>query len=159
VSEYADLVAVMPCDETLLADLGRAVWAAARLHAGVRDALNAIEGVPSDAPFIDYTLGRAITELEQRARRLDPPRTEQVVTWCRTVGRPAKDARDQVMHAITYTDPDGRQALMTNDHAAPGRFLIPELQEVTGQLIHAAMTLPRPPYDTPVQPQVLKPAA
>jgi len=159
VSEDADLVAGMPCDQTLLADLGRVVWAAARLHAVVRDALNAIDGVPSDDSFSEHTLGQAIAQLEQRARHLPRRSRTEVTSWCRTVGRPAKTGRDQVLHAITYTDPDGRQALMTNDHSAPGRFLIPELQEVTAQLVHAAMTLPRPPYDTPAQPQALEPAA
>jgi len=159
VSEDADLVAGMACDQTLLADLGRVVWAAARLHAVVRDSLNAIEGVPSDGPFIDHTLGQAISQLEQRARRLPPPARSEVITWCQTVGRLAKNARDQVMHAITYTDPDGRQALMTNDHSPPGRFLVPELRQVAGRLVHASTTLLRPPYDPPAQPKALEPAA
>lgn len=144
---WAALASGMPCDEGLLAEVGRVHWAAARLHAGVRDAINFIDGAPSDAPFRDWTLGSAITKLEQRAQKfVDGPDRDALIRWCRDVGRPAKHHRDAVAHAITYTATDGRQAIMTNDHSTPGRFERDQLHEVTGRLVDASMRLPPPPY-------------
>lgn len=105
----AALASGMPCDEDRLAEVGRVHWAAARLHAGVRDAINFIDRAPSDALFRDWTLGSAITQLEQRAQKfVDGPDQDALIRWCRDVGRPAKHHRDAVAHAITYTATDGR---------------------------------------------------
>ncbi|XKH54837.1 hypothetical protein LG284_07700 [Citricoccus nitrophenolicus] len=128
----------MPCDKDLLVELGRVTWAAARLHAGVRDAINRHDGNPSDEPFA-RTLGQAVSGLESRASSAG--RADQV-DWVKTVGRPAVKMRNDVTHAVTYTATDGRQAIGTVDHSAPGRFLRQELRQVTLHLIHASMTLP-----------------
>jgi hypothetical protein len=132
-------IAAMPCDDDLLADLGRVAWAAARLHAGVRDAINTHVGAPSDAPF-EKTLGGAIADLEKLATAAG--RQDQV-DWVLQIGRPASKRRNSVIHAVTFTAGDGKQALGTVDGSSPGRFLVPELQGVTGALIDASRTLPR----------------
>lgn len=129
----------MPCDFELLTELGRVTWAAARLHAGVRDAINRHDGRPSDEPFTK-TLGQAVGVLERRARSAG--RTDQI-EWILGIGRPAVKRRNAVTHAVTYTAPDGRQAIRTVDHTAPGRFLRDELRKVSRHLIHASMTLPK----------------
>lgn len=131
-------VDTMPCDPELLVELGRVTWAAARLHAGVRDAINRLNGLPSDEPFTK-SLGQAVNALEHAARQAG--RYDQV-DWTATIGRPAVHRRNAVVHAVTYTAPDGRQAIGTVDHSAPGRFLRDDLREVSLHLIHASMTLP-----------------
>lgn len=128
----------MPCDDNLLVELGRVTWAAARLHACVRDAINRHDGQPSDDPFT-RTLGQAVCYLESRAQRV---RRADQVDWVTTVGRPAVKMRNSVTHAVTFTALDGRQAIGTVDHSAPVRFLREELRLVTLHLIHASMTLP-----------------
>jgi DNA polymerase III epsilon subunit-like protein len=128
----------MPADGDLLVELGRVTWAAARLHAGVRDAINRHHGAASDAPFTK-TLGQAVTTLEQLARSAG--RTDQL-DWVALVGRQSVKRRNAVIHAVTYTASDGKQAMGTVDHSRPGRFLAPDLREVTLHLIHASMTLP-----------------
>ena len=50
MNEDADVVARMPIDPDLLVPLGKVMWAAIRLHAGVRDSINAVENSPSDEP-------------------------------------------------------------------------------------------------------------
>ena len=72
------------------------------------------------------------------------------------MARPAKNARDQVLHAVTATTPDGHQALTATDPSGPGPFTAADLKEVAGQLLHATLTLPRPPYTTP-QVQAVEP--
>lgn len=62
---YVDTV---PCDKEPLTELGRVSWAAARLHAGVRDAIDRHDGAASDEPFTK-TLGQAVKMLETRARQ------------------------------------------------------------------------------------------
>jgi hypothetical protein len=128
----------MPSDPDLLVELGRVAWAAARLHAGVRDANNRHHGLPSDEP-LEATLGQAIAELERLAH--GSSRADHV-DWVQFSGRPASRSRNAVIHAVTYTAEDGRQAIGTVDHSTPGRFLAPELRQVTLSLIQAAMTLP-----------------
>lgn len=128
----------MPTDPDLLVELGRVAWAAARLHAGVRDAINRHHGVSSDKPF-EATLGQAIAELERLAQASSRADQED---WVQLSGRPASRSRNAVIHAVTYTAEDGRQAIGTVDHSAPGRFLVPELRKVTLALIAASMTLP-----------------
>jgi hypothetical protein len=130
----------MPCDPELLVELGRVTWAAARLHAGVRDAMNGIDGESSDEPF-GWTLGDAVGRLEQRAQRLG---LADVTDWVTNIGRPAVKRRNAVVHAVTYTARDSKQAIGTADHSPPGRFLNGELRQVSLSLIHASMTLPRP---------------
>ncbi|PPI19058.1 hypothetical protein C5D34_12130 [Rathayibacter sp. AY1B1] len=128
----------MPTDPDLLMELGRVAWAAARLHAGVRDAIGRHLGASTDEPFTK-TLGQAISQLETLARLAR--RTDQL-DWITDVGRPAKDKRNAVIHAVTYTATDGRQAITTSDGSAPGRFLNPELRAVTLELIEAHTDLP-----------------
>lgn len=128
----------MPSDPDLLTDLGRVTWAAARLHAGVRDAINRHHGTSSDSPF-KRTLGQAISDLDELA--VHAGRTD-LTTWVSQIGRPASQRRNAVIHAVTFTAEDGRQALGTVDHSTPGRFLAPEIREVTLSLINASMTLP-----------------
>jgi hypothetical protein len=132
---YIDL---MPSDPDLLVELGRVSWAAARLHAGVRDAINKHNGAPSDAPF-ELTLGQAIADLQKLAGAAT--RGDQV-EWVLQIGRPAAKQRNAVIHAVTFTAPDGKQALGTMDHSAPGRFLAADLRQVTLSLIEASMALP-----------------
>ncbi|HEX8511309.1 MAG TPA: hypothetical protein VF635_17660 [Propionibacteriaceae bacterium] len=128
----------MPCDPDLLVELGRVTWAAARLHAGVRDAINQHQGQASDQPFT-LTLGQAVSRLEEAAKLAG--RADQV-DWVSNLGRPAVRLRNTVVHAVTYTAVDGKQAIGTVDHGPPGRFLVDELRQVTLHLIHASMTLP-----------------
>lgn len=128
----------MPTDPDLLVELGRVAWAAARLHAGVRDSINRHTGSTSIAPF-ELTLGRAIADLEKLAK--SSQRTDQV-DWVLSIGRPASRLRNAVIHAVTFTASDGKQAIGTVDHSAPGRFLVADLRAVTLSLIEASMKLP-----------------
>jgi hypothetical protein len=128
----------MPTDPDLLLELGRVTWAAARLHAGVRDSINKHSGSTSMAPF-ERTLGGAIADLERLATSNGC--TDQA-DWVRNVGRPASHLRNAVIHAVTFTAPDGKQAIGTVDRTAPGRFLVPDLRAVTLALIEASMKLP-----------------
>lgn len=128
----------MPGDGDLFLELGRVTWAAARLHAGVRDAINQHRGAASDEPFT-RTLGQAVAVLEQLAR--EAGRADQV-DWVANVGRPAVKRRNAVAHAVTYTASDGKQAIGPVGNPAPKRFLAPDLRQVTLHLIHASMTLP-----------------
>ena len=112
-------------------------WAAARLHAGVRDTINSHQGATSDKPF-GMTLGQAVSSLEESAKiacRVDQ------VNWVANIGRPAVKMRNGVVHAVTYTADGGQQALGTVDHTPPDRCLIDNLRQVTLHLIHASMTL------------------
>ncbi|MGH3474347.1 MAG: hypothetical protein ACRDOT_05460 [Aeromicrobium sp.] len=129
----------MPCDPGLLVELGRVTWAAARLHAGVRDAINALDAESSDEPF-GWTLGEAVRQLDKRAQERG---LIEVTEWVSTIGRPAVKRRNAVVHAVTYTAKDGRQAIGTADHSPPGRFMNAGLRQVSGSLIHASKTLPR----------------
>lgn len=129
----------MPSDPDLLTDLGRVTWAAARLHYGVRDAIGRHHGRATNAPF-ERTLGGAVKDL----RRLADAAGRSDQTQCvDQIGWPAVEERNAVIHAITVTAEDGRQALVTSDGSAPGRFLAPELRVVVIALIDASMRLPR----------------
>ncbi|QZQ53806.1 hypothetical protein KZI27_10535 [Curtobacterium sp. TC1] len=132
-------IAEMPSDKALLADIGRVAWAAARLHAAVRDVINSHVGAASDAPS-KKTLGGAIADLEKLATAAG--RADQV-DWVVNTGRPASRKRNAVVHAVTYMANDGKQALGTVDHSVPRRFLAPELQDVTRALVDASRALPR----------------
>lgn len=125
----------MPSDPTLLAELGRVTWAAARLHAGVRDAINKHGGSSSMQPF-ERTLGQAIGDLKKLAA--SNGRTDQV-TWADDVGQPACRRRNDVIHAVTYTAPGGTQAIAPVDG---NRLLVPDLREVSRLLIEAHTHLP-----------------
>jgi len=133
---YADS---MPCDPDLLVELGRVTWAAARLHAGVRDSINKHSDSSSMAPF-ELSLGQAIAELKTLAETNN--RADQVA-WVLEFGRPANRLRNAVIHAVTFTAPDDKQAIATVDWSPPGRFLAPDLRAVTLALIEASMKLPR----------------
>ena len=129
----------MPCDPELLEELGRVVWAAARLHSCIRDAINRLEGAPSDEPFGE-TLGGVLTKLKEEAETAG--RQDQV-EWVEQVGRPVRDRRDGVLHAVTFTASDDRQAIGSfSGEKGPQRYSVPELREVTRQLIQASSTLP-----------------
>jgi hypothetical protein len=64
------------------------------------------------------------------------------VTWVCDVGRPANRQRNAVIHAVTFTATDGKQAIQTVDGSLPGRFLAPKLRAVSLALIEASMLLP-----------------
>lgn len=136
----------IPLDPDLLEPLGRVAWAAARLHSSIRDAINALDGAPSDAPF-DDTLGGSRRQLADKARAIamEPDRS-QLITWCTTTGEEAVEARNGVLHAVTFTADDGQQALGGTTPARPRRYLRTELLRVAGQLSVASRLLPRGPY-------------
>ncbi len=98
----------IPCDPKLLAPLGRVTWAAQRLQASVWDAINTLDGTPSDEPF-GVALGVVINELRTKAlsKAAEPDRTA-LVNWCDTDGQEATERRNGVLHAVTYTNPDGK---------------------------------------------------
>lgn len=148
MTDYSDRAATMPCDESLLPSIGRVTWAAARLHAGVRDAINVIDGAASDAPF-DRALGGAITDLKTRVMNhvVEPERTA-LLEWILLIGRPAKDRRNEVVHAVTFTANGGVQAIGSVGGSPVERYLEPELLQVAGQLEDALARLPRGPYKT-----------
>lgn len=128
----------MPSDPDLLVELGRVAWAASRLHAGVRDSINKHSGSTSMTPF-ELTLGQAIAGLEKLAK--DNGRIDQA-DWVDKVGRPANRLRNAVIHAVTFTASDDKQAIGTVDGSPPYRFLVPDLRSVTLALIEAHMKLP-----------------
>lgn len=134
--DHAYYAAAMPCDEAMLPHLGRVVWAATRLHAGLREAVEGLAGADLAGP-LPKTLGEAVGQLERCARSLAEPQRTRVLEWCRGVARPAVRARNHVLHAVAYTEADGQQAIMTNDGSAPGRYSTPELLRIAGQLEHA----------------------
>lgn len=147
MSEAAEYGKRMPVDEGLLEPLGRVMLAAIRLHHGVRDAINHIEGQPSDKPF-DIPLGAAIANLEKLAEtRLAEPDRSALLAWIGDEGKPATRQRNGVAHAISYTDPDGRQALRGSSPDRPSRYLEAELLEVVGVLAVASRNLPTGPYN------------
>jgi hypothetical protein len=152
VLDYTEAAMSMPCDPDLLPALGRVTWAAARLHYGVRDAINhlaAREGEDTGDAAFDKTLGGVITELSKRAQQLPPPERAALQAWCRDEGHPAAEGRDGVAHAITYTSSDGRQALGGSRPNRPVRYLEPELINVAGRLVAASVSLPQGPYGRP----------
>lgn len=113
-------------------------WAAARLHFTVRDALNSLNNHPSNKPF-DQTLGGALTTLKNQALDKNHP---EIAEWVDSYGYPANKHRNSVVHAITYTAEDGKQALMTTEKYGSKRLQNPELREVTRFLIEAAVRFP-----------------
>jgi hypothetical protein len=137
--DYESYVTGMPLDDTLLEDLGRLNWAAARLHHAIRDAINEIDGAPSDDPFADWSLGKALGELNRRAEVLGTDEGRRLSQWCRQT-RGAVQGRNGIVHAVAYTDKDGAQALRTLSGA--GRVTVHLLRVVTGMLVHAASTMP-----------------
>lgn len=95
--------------------------------------------MPSGEPS-GKTLGGVLTDLEGLATKAG--RQDQV-EWVRTIGRPARDRRDGVLHAVTFTASDDLQAIGSfSSEKGPQRFGVPELREVTRRLIHASSTLP-----------------
>ena len=146
MNEDADVVARMPIDPDLLVPLGKVMWAAIRLHAGLRDSINAVENGPSDEPF-DQTLGQAIDRLERGVgvRMAEPART-LLLDWITDVARPASQERNGVAHAVAITAEDGKQVLKGRGRNRPVRYLGPELQTVAADLIRADISRPRQPY-------------
>lgn len=59
----------IPTDVDLLEPLGLVMWAAIRLHHGIRDAIGSLTGIPSDEYF-DETLGGANNILKREAGKL-----------------------------------------------------------------------------------------
>ncbi|MGJ4070016.1 hypothetical protein ACN4DJ_02605 [Corynebacterium macclintockiae] len=128
----------MPCDTGILLELGRVNWAAARLHFTVRDALNSLNNRPSNEPF-NQTLGKALRTLKNRALNKNHP---EIAEWVDSYGSPANKHRNSVVHAITYTAEDGKQALMTTERYGSKRLQNPELREITRFLMEAAACFP-----------------
>lgn len=96
--------------------------------------------MPSDEPF-GKTLDGALRELESLSTRVG--RQDQV-EWVQKVGRPARDRRDGVLRAVTFTASDDHQAIGSfSSEKEPQRYDVPELREVTRRLIHASSTLPQ----------------
>ncbi|GAA3885162.1 hypothetical protein GCM10022243_57480 [Saccharothrix violaceirubra] len=143
--DYDYWSASMPCDEDLLPALGRVVWASLRLHHAVRDALNDVEGAPSDAPF-DLPLGHAVARLRDAAARVAEPARTDLLEWCDGPGARAASSRDGVLGSITFTAPDGRQALGSRLPGRPTRYGPADLLRVVGDLVYADTQLPRGPY-------------
>src|SRR5699024_9397284 len=87
----------MPSAPDLLVGLARVVSAAARLQTEIRGAINQHNGVTSDEPSRKTRGGvrRKLEGLAARAGRKDQ------VEWVEKVGRPARDRRDGVLHAVT----------------------------------------------------------
>lgn len=90
------------------------------------------------APF-ERTLGQAIADLESQAS--SSGRADQV-DWVRNYGRPASRLRNEVIHAVTFTAVDGKQAIGKVEQTEATRFLAPELRAVTLALLEASMRLP-----------------
>lgn len=134
----------IPCDLELLPAIGRVTWAAIRLHHSVRDALGHIF-TPSDEYF-EGTLGAAVSRLQDAAQRVAEPHRTELIDWCEQVGRPAVKKRNGMMHAVSYTDTDGRQALRGSGPHRPGRYLEAELLTIAGELDLASLALPPGPY-------------
>lgn len=132
-------IANMPSDPDLLPELGRVAWAAARLHAGVRDAINRLRGGASDRPF-SATLGQALGELKHLAAKDD--RRPDIVAWVDWAMDYAVRPRNKVIHTVTYTAEDGKQAIISLESGAQQRLRVPELRSVTAALIEASMKLP-----------------
>ncbi len=128
---------VIPCDEDLLEPLGRVVWAAIRLQHTVRDLIGAIEGELSGRPF-EPTLGGAISNLRKLASSLEPVDRQRIEDWCNGDGASAKNARDSVLHAVAFTAPEGRQAIMRHGRHGSGRFTADEINMIAGTLELAA---------------------
>lgn len=101
----------MPCYPDLLELLGRVTWAAIRLHHGVRDAINAHQGTVSDDPFTP-TLGKVVKDVCKLAQ--ESGRHDQV-QWVLEIGEPAVVRRNKVIHAVSFTAADGKQALGSLD--------------------------------------------
>lgn len=123
----------------------RVTWAAIRLHHGIRDALNHIDGTPSDRPF-DLTLGQAVGEPRDKAKQLSPVDREALGGWVSSV-KSAVDARNGVIHAIPYTADDGHQALRGSAAERPNRYTAETLLRIAGELAIAARDLPRRPHE------------
>ena len=86
------------------------------------------------------TPGGAVRELESLSTRVG--RQDQV-EWVQKVGRPARDRRDGVLRAVTFTASDDHQAIGSfSSEKGPQQYDVPELREVTRRLIHASSTLP-----------------
>jgi hypothetical protein len=97
-----------------------------------------VTSTPSDVPF-DKDLGTALNELQtlaHNAKRGDQER------WVEEYGKPVKELRNGVVHAVTFTAEDGSQAIMGTRKRGSERFQNPELREVTRRLIEASISLP-----------------
>jgi hypothetical protein len=150
-ANYRDDALHIPVDHELLDPLGRVEWAAIRLHHGIRDAINQLNGRASDKPF-DLTLGMAVTKLENKVRAQPAgPERDALLAWCADAARSAVNARDRVIHAVAYTAPDGKQALMDSEGQRE-RFTADRLLEVAGQLAAASRTQPPTPCASPSAP-------
>ncbi|MBR8657572.1 hypothetical protein KDH83_30080 [Achromobacter sp. Marseille-Q0513] len=136
-------VDTMPCDPSLLAEIGRVTWAAARLHSGVRDAIDTHLGGSSMMPFTK-TLGTAVRLLQKHAKENNH---HEQVAWAEYIGMPAVNRRNAVVHGVTYTFVLGsveEQAIGTLEEGNKlSRLLVPELRLVTRELIEASMALPK----------------
>ncbi len=108
----------IPLDGSLLGPLGRVQRAAIRLHHGVRDAINRLDGEPSDDPF-GWTLGRAVRELEKRAESLPLSSSEPTfltgssrASWSSSTGTLNSPCRTCSTVAFSYGRPDSSRTMM-----------------------------------------------
>lgn len=141
----------IPCDPELLEPLGRVGVAQSRLLGRMRDAINCIDGEPSDAPF-DLPLGQARIELRNRVdkRKLtDPDGARALDRWLRGPAAGAIQARNGVVHAVAITADDGTQALQTTQKHGLLRVLPSHLMKVAGMLERASAEMPNPGWVDP----------
>lgn len=139
----------IPTDVDLLEPLGLVMWAAIRLHHGIRDAIGSLTGIPSDEYF-DETLGGANNTLKREVGKLSEGQLRtDLNTWCTDVAKPAIEARNGVAHAVAFTATDGQQALRgipnIKDPERPYRYTVDNLLRVAGQLSSASASMPQIP--------------
>ena len=149
--DYEGYAMGIPCDPELLEPLGRVGVAQSRLLGRMRDAINRIDGEPSDGPF-DFTLGEARRALRTRVdkRKLtDPEGARPLDRWLRGPGGGAIQARNGVVHAMAITADDGKQALRTTHKHGSFRVLPSHLLKVAGMLERASSELPMPGWVDP----------
>ncbi len=125
-------------EASLLADLGRAQWAAARLHHVVRDRHSQLDG-RRDNDLFGETLGSAIAALRAMAESTDRP---EFVRWCDEIGRPANERRNGLVHSIAFTASDREQALRGSTPTRPPRYTSNEILDVADELVAANRSIP-----------------
>ena len=111
----------------------------------MRDVINQIDGAPSDAPF-DLSLGQARKALRDRVeRRKQVEFTASVRSldrWLRGPAAGAIQARNGVIHAVSYTAGDGAQSLRTTARYGATRVQREHALRVAGMLERANALMP-----------------
>lgn len=143
--DFIGYSAGIPCDPELLEPLGRVSIAASRLLGRMRDVINQIDGAPSDAPF-DLSLGQARKALRERVERRKQvevtPSVRALDRWLRGPAAGAIQARNGVVHAISFTAEDGAQGLRTTSRYGGSRVLRENAMRVAGLLERANALMP-----------------